>query len=115
MPTSYRSKFEEKIAENIGDRAAYEPTSIGYTIEYTYKPDWVTPSGRIIEGKGVLDAAERRKYLAIKHAHPDLIISFVFQRDNRITKTSRTTYSAWATKHGFDWCIGPGVPSEWLQ
>lgn len=115
MTTRYRSKFEERIADNIGDKADYEPTSISYTIDYIYKPDWVTPSGRIIEGKGVLDAQERRKYLAIQRAHPDLVISFVFQRDNRLSKTSRTTYSQWAAKHGFEWTIGPAIPPEWLK
>jgi len=52
--------------------------------------------------------------LAVKDAHPHLDIRFVFQRNNTISKNSKTTYGDWADKHGFKWCVFPNIPPDWL-
>ena len=57
----------------------------------------------------------RRKMLAVKAQHPELDIRFVFQRNNTLSKQSKTTYGAWADKHGFKWCIFPDIPTSWLK
>ena len=112
----YRSKFEAKIGpvvEAHGGR--YEEIGLPYTLERIYKPDWRMPSGVIIEAKGQFDADDRAKMRAVKAAHPHLDIRIVFQNaSGRLTKKSKTTYGAWAEKHGFAWAQGT-VPASWLQ
>ena len=53
--------------------------------------------------------------LAIKQQRPDLDIRFVFQRNNSLTSKSKNTYGDWCDKHGFQWCVYPNIPEEWLQ
>ena len=53
--------------------------------------------------------------LAVKAQHPELDIRFVFQRNNTLSKQSKTTYGAWADKHGFPWCIYPDIPESWAD
>ena len=59
-------------------------------------PDFFLPNGVIIEAKGFFKPSDRRKMLAVKEAHPELDIRFVFMRDNTLSKSSKTTYSMWA-------------------
>lgn len=118
MP-NYRSGFERSLAVQLNKskvKWSYEPDKISYVIEKTYTPDFkLERSGVYLEGKGVLDAETRQKMLAVKKQNPDLDIRFVFMSpENRISRTSRTTYSQWAERHGFKWC-GPNIPEDWLQ
>ena len=53
--------------------------------------------------------------LAVKKQHPELDIRFIFQRNNTLTKRSKTTYGDWCDKHGFLWCIYPHLPPEWFD
>ena len=53
--------------------------------------------------------------LAVKKQHPELDIRFIFQRNNTLTKRSKTTYGDWCDKHGFLWCIYPNLPEDWLN
>ena len=53
--------------------------------------------------------------LAVKKQHPELDIRFIFQRNNTLTKRSKTTYGDWCDKHGFPWCIYPHLPPEWFD
>ena len=48
--------------------------------------------------------------LAVKEQNPELDIRFVFQRNNTLSKNSKTTYGAWCEKHGFPYCIFPNIP-----
>ncbi len=95
----------------------YEPK--GGVIEWVgkvkkYTPDFVLANGIIVETKGRLTVADRVKHLAIQEQHPDLDIRFVFQFDNKLTRTSKTRYSEWATKHHFTFAIGL-IPKEWCD
>lgn len=115
-----RSGFEAKIVEQLRAKKVkfeYETLKLKYVLpetKHTYTPDFSLPNGVIIEAKGKLDPATRKKMMAVKNSHPDLDIRFVFQRDNPIRKGSKTTYSMWSEKAGFPWAIGE-VPDDWLK
>ncbi len=114
----FRSKFEEAVARDGAAKAgaplAYETLSISYVIEASYSPDFILPSGIIVEAKGLFDADDRRKHLAIKRQHPGLDICFVFQRaKSPIRKGSKTSYAAWCDRHGFKWAEG-SIPMSWI-
>jgi hypothetical protein len=79
-----------------------------------YTPDFVLPNGIIVECKGRLTVHDRTKHLRISEQHPHLDIRFVFQYDNPITKGSKTRYTDWATKHGFQWAMKT-IPKEWKE
>ena len=114
---AYRSGLEEKIGKFLDKNAIpylYEVQKFHYVTESNYTPDFFLPNGVIIEAKGFLKPTDRRKMVAVKQQHPELDIRFIFQRNNYLTKQSKTTYGDWATKHGFPWCIYPNVPPEWL-
>jgi hypothetical protein len=96
-------------------RFEYESLKLPYVIEHNYIPDFVLASGVIIEAKGKLDASTRAKMIAVKKAHPNLDIRFVFMRgSNRLSKRSQTTYMQWGEKNGFK-CADGSIPDEWLR
>lgn len=93
----------------------YEPHSLDYVLDRKYTPDFKLPNGIYIEAKGKLDQDTRSKMIAVKKAHPDLDIRFVFMRgENKLNKGSKTTYMDWAKKNGFEAADGK-VPEEWLR
>ncbi|NML04294.1 endodeoxyribonuclease [Sphingomonas sp. G-3-2-10] len=107
--STYRNKFEERVARQLGPEYEYEALKLPYVTQHTYTPDFVDPARKlIVESKGQFPAADRKKMLAVKAQHPDWTIKLVFQNPNaRLSKASSTTYSAWADKHGFAWERGP--------
>jgi hypothetical protein len=117
----FRSGLEEKIAKQLqeaGVKVEYETTKIRYIVPeslHTYTVDFVLPNGIMIETKGRLVVADRKKHILIKEQHPELDIRFVFQNSkNPIRKGSKTTYADWATKHGFKYA-DKEIPDEWLK
>lgn len=82
----------------------------------TYRPDFLLlANGILIESKGYFLAEDRTKHLLVKEQHPSLDIRFVFSRArNPLRKGSRTTYAAWAEKHGFRWAEGD-IPLDWIN
>lgn len=116
----FRSGLEEmnaKFLESKGIKVNFESFKIPYTVpetRRTYTPDFPLPNGIIVETKGKLEPKDRAKHLFIKLQHPELDIRFVFQRPNdKIVKGSKTTYAAWAEKHGFKWAVKI-IPEAWL-
>jgi len=120
-----RSDFEVKVYKSIQGNLGrtktdvkYEPFTVPYTIERTYKPDFVLEfkdgHEMWIEAKGYLRYEDAEKILAVKNTYPDRDIRVVFQRDNKIRKKSNYRYSDWAKKHGLPFAIGE-VPVEWLR
>lgn len=114
---AFRSQLEVRVKnalekENIP--YLYEVSKFDYTLTSSYTPDFFLPNGVILEVKGFFKPTDRRKMAAMKKQHPELDIRFVFQRDNTITRTSKTTYTQWATKHGFPSCVFPNIPPSWL-
>jgi len=115
----YRSGLERKIADFLSNRGVqyeYESTKVPYVLKCNYNPDFILPSGIMLEAKGHLSPDDRRKMLAVKKQNPDLDIRFVFQAPyNKIYKGSRTSYAKWAEKHGFPWAHFLSIPKEWLS
>lgn len=113
----YRSGFEHQVAKDLTAKGVvfdYEKGYYEYEVRETrkYTPDFFFDSF-VVECKGRLTAADRKKLLLVKKAHPDLDIRLLFQYDNKITRTSKMRYSDWATKHGFSYAIG-SIPKRWL-
>ena len=114
----YRSGLEERLAKYLDKENVpylYEVEKFSYVTESKYTPDFFLPNGVIIEAKGFFKPSDRRKMLAVQKAHPHLDIRFVFQRDNTLSKNSKTTYGGWCDKHGFPFCIFPDIPPSWLN
>jgi hypothetical protein len=116
----YRSGLEEKIADQLrvaGVVVEFESIRLPYVKPVkpqTYTPDFPLPNGIIVESKGRFVTADRQKHIAVKAAHPDADIRFVFSRSKAtISKTSKTTYADWCIKHGFQFA-DKTIPMDWL-
>lgn len=115
---AFRSKFEEHLAKAFDSTNLlyqYEPFKVKYQLDCSYTPDFVFYNNVIIEAKGFLKPADRRKMIAVKQQNPELDIRFIFQRDNPLSKGSKHTYCSWAEKHGFKACVWPNVPPDWFD
>lgn len=111
-----RSGYEARVMEDLDIRSVgytYEGERIPYTSEHHYHPDLTLENGVIVEIKGYFPSPDRRKMLLVKQQHPDKDIRLLFQRDGRLYKGSKTTYSMWAEKNGFPWAIGEEIPDDW--
>ena len=131
--TRMRSGLEEKIKvdlEKKGIKYEYETLKFAYTKDTCkncgavvksgiYTPDFIITrtSGipLICEIKGYFDSQSRTKMQRVKRDNPDQDIRFVFQRDNFIRRGSKTKYSTWCLKNGFQYSIGEEIPKEWLK
>jgi predicted nuclease of restriction endonuclease-like RecB superfamily len=124
-PDDVRNSFEVDVLKQLQGRQrsggyaiAYEEEGIDYVIKHVYIPDfiieWESGKKRYIESKGYLRKEDARKMIAVKKQHPDLDIRILFQKDKKISKNSRTTYTAWATKNGFDCAVGV-IPPHWFN
>lgn len=116
----FRSGIELAIARSLTSKDVsyeYEKTKLTYIPKpRTYVPDFYLPEQKIfIEVKGYFDKGDRVKMQLIKEQFPDHDIRIIFQNArNKIYKGSKTTYGAWADRHGFMWAEG-SVPEEWLK
>jgi hypothetical protein len=116
----YRSGLEDKVADQLRSLSVpvcYEATKIKYTPPLktrSYCADFILPNGIIVETKGRFVTADRQKHKCIMAEHPMLDIRFVFSNPNqRISKTSKTTYAKWCEDHGFVYAAKL-VPKDWL-
>ena len=118
--TKYRSMFEINIAKSLAERGVtfeYETKRLTYIPKpRTYTPDfYLVETDIYVEAKGHLDRGDRTKMILIKAQYPELDIRFVFMNaNNKIYKGSKTTYSMWADKQGFEWAE-KNIPVEWLK
>ena len=102
-----RSKLEKSVKEVL------DKLKLTYTYE-TERYEYVLPPRKyvidfrvgdiLLEVKGYLDYEERLKYLAVKKAHPELDIVFVFMKPNQKLPRQKMTHATWAEKNGFRWC-----------
>jgi predicted nuclease of restriction endonuclease-like RecB superfamily len=110
-PNIYKSGLENKFQEACklkGWDLPYEANKIKYVIpasNHTYTPDFTVTSNVYIETKGLWAGSDRKKALFIKEQHPGITILYVFQRNQKLSKKSTTTYLDWAYKNGLDACI----------
>ena len=116
--TIKRSRFEDAVAKDLTQRGVpfkYEGDSFLYIAQHKYIPDFTLPNGVIVEAKGWFKSKDRTKHLLVRAGNPSLDIRFLFQRaENRLSKTSKTTYADWCDKHKFMWAEGR-IPSAWLD
>lgn len=108
-----RSKFEDKVQDLLEKKkvkAKYEHETIAYQLDLSYKPDWTLDDGTLLEAKGRFDYIERRKILAVKRSLGDRKIHVIFMRDQKISKNSKTTYTAWCAKHEISCSVYPELP-----
>ena len=118
-----RSGYEKKVRKCLEENKVqytYESMVIKYVVPETkrsYTPDFILPNGVIIEAKGYWDAESRRKMALVVEQNPDLKIKMLLQRDNTISKKSKTKYSDWATARGIECAVSPQgiIPEEWLH
>ncbi len=126
----YRSGFEKtisdylkKVKKKLGFKWGYEKIKLKFIQpekNRTYTPDFIierSDGSRIfIETKGRFTSADRQKHIWVRECNPGIEIKFLFGRDQPISKDSKTFYSTWCTKNGFDFAISKNeVPKEWLQ
>ena len=118
----YRSGFEHRVAQQLTAAKAsfdYEPKD--EVIEYEvhelrkYLPDFrLNGSGVIVECKGRLTAADRKKLKLVKTQYPKKDIRLLFMYNNKLNPRSKTRYSDWADKHGFPWAL-KDIPEDWIK
>ena len=115
---AFRSGLEEMVADllcELGVKYEYESTKIPYVIQHTYTPDFILPSGVMLECKGYWDADDRRKIKAVKTLNPELDLRMVFQAPfNTISKKSKTTYAKYCERLNIPWTSYANIPIEWL-
>ena len=101
---SYKSKFEEVVAEFYGLHETYETEKITYTLQNRYNPDFKLAEDVYLEAKGFFKPSDRRKMLEVIKQHPEKIFIMFFQ-DSRVklTRKSKTTYADWCEKHNIPW------------
>ncbi|MBL4783893.1 MAG: hypothetical protein JKY49_00545 [Cohaesibacteraceae bacterium] len=120
-----RSSLEDRAEEQLkaaGMSYGYESQKINYLKperKAKYTPDFLLPKKTggfmYIEMKGWFKPADRVKHLLIQKQQPDLDIRFVFERaKSKLSKSSNTTYGAWADSKGFQWADNKIIPDEWL-
>jgi hypothetical protein len=114
---TFRSGLEERIADNLTKHKCsfeYEPMSVSYTIEYKYTPDFVLSNGIIIEAKGFFRDDDQRKHRAVREAHPELDIRFVFSNINSRVQRRKLTCGEWCEKYNFQYAQEK-IPLEWIE
>lgn len=113
----FKGGFEPQLAKQLTNakiRYTYETKIIPYVLTGKYKPDFILANGIIIEAKGRLYTADKRKLIAVKQQHPELDIRIVFQNaSNKMSRHTDTTYGEWATRNGFMWS-DRSIPKSWL-
>jgi len=126
----FRSGLEERFAAELtafGVSFDFEQHKFTYThpertskytpdFRITHRPDGTERTRPlIIETKGRFLTADRQKQILVKKQHPDLDLRFIFSNPNqKISKTSKTTYATWCEKHGFLYAK-EHVPLAWLE
>jgi len=121
----YKSGLEFEISERIKQteyELRYETETLNYTIperKAKYTPDFVfikrNGATMYIETKGRWTTADRIKMKHVLQSNPGIDIRMVFQNPNqRLSKTSLTTYEAYARKLGIVHVAKKDIPVEWL-
>ena len=124
---TYKSKYEVNVAKafkQAGISFEYEPEILKFTQplkERKYTPDFKiktkTGVNCLVETKGRLTSEDRKKLLWVKEQHPKKKIVLLFMNSSvTLTKVSKTTYSDWAKKNGFEWYdFRFGLPKGWIK
>lgn len=111
-----RSGFEARCMDAARQHTdlEYEPDTIEYTITRKYTPDVKLPNGIYVEMKGRFKGEDRTKHRLVRAQHPELDIRIVFQKNDRLYKGAKSTYTEWCDRQGIPWAIGE-IPKEWID
>jgi hypothetical protein len=137
----YNSGFEHTVAsylEKKGVPFEYELHSFGWEEHLptahcrtcdtkacykkrSYTPDFFVGNPNspiIIETKGIFTVHDRKIALAMKEQHPDVDLRYLFLRDNKLSRKSKTRYSEWCQKNGLTYGISTDLQttlSQWVD
>ena len=122
----YKSGLEHVVAEYIKSTEydlKYETETLNYIVperKAKYTPDFVFTKKNgefmFIETKGRWTTVDRTKMKHVLTSNPGIDIRMVFQNPNqKLAKTSPTTYEAFAKKLGIQHVAKKDIPSEWLE
>ena len=129
----WRSQFERRLRaglDRLGVEYGYESRTFritmpvsGYCAECggkqvqrasVYTPDFFFRTWTV-EAKGKFTAKDRKRVCALLSANPrPMKFAMLFQRDNKLSKSSTTRYSEWCEKQGIPWAVG-WFNEEWLK
>ena len=101
----FRSAFEEDVAKILKD-FDYEPFTVPYTIQRSYRPDFVhSASGVLVECKGFFRDGDTKKYTSIRDSLPagQRLVFVLMQPNKRIRKGAKMTMAQWCDKEGILW------------
>jgi len=102
--TTFKSKFENDVADLYSIADSYEVEKITYTLTNGYTPDFKLADNVFLECKGFFKPSDRRKMLEVKKQHPNITFIMYFQNSQvKLTKKSKTTYGDWCDKQGIKW------------
>ena len=116
----HRSQLETRVEDALQSQGLsfrYEKESFVYYRKGRYTPDFTVDGEHPfhIEVKGAWYPEDRSRILAVVTNNPDMRLLVALQApNNKITKTSSTTYAMWCQKHGICWCTIP-IPQEVLD
>lgn len=100
----YRSGLEQAFAnKDTQSLFLYEPYTIPYVIERSYKPDFVNDEAKIIvECKGFFKAGDLQKYKSVRDCLPEgyELVFVLYDQNKRVRKGSKLTMGDWCTKEG---------------
>jgi hypothetical protein len=103
--SAFRSTFEEDVSKILKD-FDYEPFTVPYTIERTYRPDFVhSSSGVLVECKGYFRDGDTKKYTSVRDSLPtgQQLVFVLMQPNKKIRKGAKMTMSQWCDKEGILW------------
>ena len=103
--SAFRSTFEEDVSKILKD-FDYEPFTVPYTIERTYRPDFVHgASGVLVECKGYFRDGDTKKYTSVRDSLPtgQQLVFVLMQPNKKIRKGAKMTMSQWCDKEGILW------------
>jgi hypothetical protein len=121
----YKSGLELTVSEQIKQteyELRYEAETLNYVVperKAKYTPDFVftkrNGATMYIETKGRWTTADRTKMKHVLQSNPGIDIRMVFQNPNqKLSKTSPTTYEAYARKLGIIHVAKKEIPAEWM-
>ena len=103
--STFRSTFEEDVSK-ILKGFDYEPFTIPYTIERSYRPDFVhSASGVLVECKGYFRDGDTKKYTSIRDSLPreQELVFVLMQPNKKIRKGAKMTMWEWCDKERILW------------
>jgi hypothetical protein len=117
----YRSKLERRTADMLLQERIpfdYEATSLQFTMEHTYTPDWrfVDLDGIpfFIETKGYFRPEQRSTMLAFRRSHPLVRLIVALQAPKQVLKGMKKPIAKWCEQNAIPWCPAP-PPAEFIR